>query len=65
MEDNDPSFPHKYQTVDRSVQRDNNLDDVMRLIAKTIASVNPSPSRPWTQRVVLGIWSVSANPSTR
>ncbi|KAH7041965.1 PLC-like phosphodiesterase [Macrophomina phaseolina] len=39
------------------IKRDNNLDDVMRLIAKTIASVNPSPSRPWTQRVVLGIWS--------
>ncbi|KAF4304528.1 Glycerophosphoryl diester phosphodiesterase [Botryosphaeria dothidea] len=39
------------------IKRDNNLDDVMRLIAETIASVPASSSRPWTQRVVLGVWS--------
>ncbi|KIW03511.1 hypothetical protein, variant [Verruconis gallopava] len=31
--------------------------DVMRLIAATIASVPPSPKRPWKDRIVLGIWA--------
>lgn len=29
----------------------------MRLIASTIASVSPSPSRPWHERIVLGAWA--------
>ncbi|KAI9742305.1 MAG: hypothetical protein M1818_004205 [Claussenomyces sp. TS43310] len=37
------------------IKLDNNADDVMRLIASTIADVKPS--RPWDQRVLLGIWA--------
>ncbi|OJD34307.1 glycerophosphoryl diester phosphodiesterase [Diplodia corticola] len=43
-------------------QRDNDLDDVMRLISETIASVPPAPSRPWNQRIVLGIWAAKYLP---
>lgn len=39
-------------------QLDNNANDVMRLIAEIIDQVRPHPSRPWNQRVVLGIWAV-------
>lgn len=38
-------------------QLDNDADDVMRLIAKTIREVPPS-YRPWNQRIVLGCWAV-------
>jgi hypothetical protein len=34
----------------------------MRLIAETIQSVLPSPSRPWSQRIVLGIWAAKYLP---
>jgi phosphatidylglycerol phospholipase C len=37
---------------------DNKADDVMRLIASTVAEVEPS--RPWNERVVLGCWAVRA-----
>lgn len=36
---------------------DNDADDIMRLIAKTLEEVKPS--RPWKQRIVLGCWAVS------
>lgn len=39
-------------------QLDNDLDDVMRLIAETIRSVPPSHRRPWEDRLVLGCWAV-------
>lgn len=39
-------------------QIDNNADDVMRLIASTIASVPPS-SRPWSSRLLLGCWAAN------
>lgn len=39
------------------IKLDNNADDVMRLIANTIASVPPSAKRPWNKRIVLGIWA--------
>src|SRR4051812_10458973 len=38
------------------IKLDNNADDVMRLIAETLASVEPGP-RQWRSRVVLGIWA--------
>ncbi|KAI9678049.1 MAG: hypothetical protein M1817_005993 [Caeruleum heppii] len=37
------------------IKIDNDIDDIMRLIAKTLAAV--SPSRPWNERVVLGCWA--------
>jgi len=37
------------------IKLDNDADDVMRLIASTIASVEPSS--PWEGRVVLGCWA--------
>lgn len=33
-------------------------DDMMRLIAETLASVKPT--KPWEQRVVLGLWTASS-----
>ncbi|KAF1962142.1 tubulin-domain-containing protein [Byssothecium circinans] len=39
------------------IKLDNNADDVMRLIASTIFSVSPSPTRPWQSRIVLGCWA--------
>jgi len=39
------------------IKLDNDTDDVIRLIASTIASVAPSPSRPWSKRIVLGFWA--------
>lgn len=45
------------------IKRDNNLDDVFRLIAAEIASVPSSPTgKPWDQRIVLGIWAANYLP---
>jgi hypothetical protein len=49
--------PLKKNRVDEWQKLDNKADDVMRLIASTIAEVKPS--RPWKERVVLGCWAVS------
>lgn len=40
------------------IKFDVDAEDVMRMIASTLAEVKPS--RPWNQRVVLGCWAVSA-----
>jgi phosphatidylglycerol phospholipase C len=40
-----------------SQQTDNNADDVMRLIARTLKE--GSPLRPWSERILLGFWIVS------
>ncbi|KAF9637815.1 Glycerophosphoryl diester phosphodiesterase [Lasiodiplodia theobromae] len=56
----EPGNEHVWVLLD--IKKDNDLDDVMRLIAETIASVPPSPSRPWNQRVVLGIWAANYLP---
>ena len=49
------------QAIDADVPKlDNDADDVMRLIAKTIEETNPSPNRPWRERILLGCWAVSA-----
>jgi tubulin gamma len=34
----------------------------MRLIGETIQSVQPSPSRPWNRRIVLGCWAAKYLP---
>lgn len=45
------------------IKLDNPSDDVMRLIAHTIASVLPAPGgKPWSQRVVLGAWAAKYVP---
>ncbi|OAL48962.1 tubulin nucleotide-binding domain-like protein [Pyrenochaeta sp. DS3sAY3a] len=44
------------------IKLDNNADDVMRLIGDTIRSVQPSPSRPWQSRIVLGVWAAKYLP---
>jgi tubulin gamma len=41
---------------------DNDADDVMRLISNAIRNVRPSPSRPWSSRVVLGCWAAKYLP---
>jgi len=42
------------------IKLDNNADDIMRLIASTIAEVKPST--PWENRVLLGCWAASYLP---
>ncbi|KAI8943183.1 hypothetical protein NX059_001212 [Plenodomus lindquistii] len=44
------------------IKLDNDANDVMRLIAETIESVPPSPSRPWHERIVLGCWAAKYLP---
>jgi tubulin gamma len=34
----------------------------MRLIGSAIASVRPSPNKPWSSRIVLGIWAAKYLP---
>ena len=41
------------------IKLDNNADDVMRLIAETLAEVKPT--KPWKERVLLGCWVVRAS----
>ena len=44
------------------IKMDNDANDIMRLIASTIASVAPSPHRPWQSRIVLGAWAAKYIP---
>jgi tubulin gamma len=44
------------------IKLDNDAEDVMRLIGNTIRSVRPSPTRPWSSRVVLGCWAAKYLP---
>ncbi|KAI4717752.1 PLC-like phosphodiesterase [Aureobasidium sp. EXF-10727] len=44
------------------VKLDNNPEDIIRLIASTIASVPCLPSHPWSQRIVLGCWAAKHVP---
>lgn len=39
----------------------NNTDDIMRLLGTTIAGAKPS-TKPWTERIVLGIWAAKFLP---
>ena len=50
------SEPLRKNRVNEWKKLDNNADDLMRLIASTIAEVKPS--RPWNERVILGCWAV-------
>jgi hypothetical protein len=54
-----PELSEKWLLLD--IKLDNDADNVMRLIANTIHSI-PSPSRPWSDRVVLGIWAAKFLP---
>ncbi|KIW22166.1 hypothetical protein, variant 2 [Cladophialophora immunda] len=54
-----PGLEHVWVFLD--IKLDNNSDDVMRLIAKTLASVDPG-QRAWEERVVLGIWAAKFLP---
>lgn len=44
------------------IKMDNDADDVMRLIQRTIDSVPANPSRSWEDRIVLGVWAVKFLP---
>ncbi|KAF2005760.1 tubulin-domain-containing protein [Amniculicola lignicola CBS 123094] len=44
------------------IKLDNDPDDVMRLIGDTIRRVPPSPTRPWSSRIVLGCWAAKYLP---
>ena len=54
-----PGLEHIWLLLD--IKLDNNSDKVMRLIAETLAAVNPG-QRAWNQRVVLGIWAAKFLP---
>jgi glycerophosphoryl diester phosphodiesterase len=54
-----PGLEHIWILLD--IKLDNNSDDVMRLIAKTLASIHPG-QRAWNERVVLGIWAAKFLP---
>lgn len=49
-----PTLQDKWILLD--IKLDNDSENVMRLIAETLASVYPG-TRPWQDRVVLGIWA--------
>ncbi|EXJ77197.1 hypothetical protein A1O3_10355 [Capronia epimyces CBS 606.96] len=48
-----PGLEHIWLLLD--IKLDTNHDDLMRLIAETLASVDPG-GRAWEERIVLGIW---------
>jgi hypothetical protein len=50
-----PGKEHIWVLLD--IKLDVNDEDIMRLIASTLAEVKPS--RPWKDRIVLGCWTVS------
>ena len=54
-----PSQEHIWILLD--IKLDNNADDVMRLIGETIRNA-PQPTRPWNQRIVMGIWAAKFLP---
>lgn len=55
-----PGNEHVWLLLDIKIT--NNAADIMRLIASTLASAPPSPSKPWSERVVLGIWATKFLP---
>jgi len=52
--------PMKKDRIDEWTKLDNKADDVMRLVASTLAEVKPS--RPWKERVLLGCWAAKYLP---
>ena len=50
--------PLKNNRIDHWAKLDNHADKVFRLIATTLQEVKPS--RPWNQRVLIGVWAVSS-----
>ncbi|MCJ1350817.1 MAG: hypothetical protein MMC33_000798 [Icmadophila ericetorum] len=55
-----PGLEDKWLLLD--IKLDSDADTVMRLIADAIFSVPPNPSKPWNQRIVLGIWAAKYLP---
>ncbi|KAG9839335.1 PLC-like phosphodiesterase, partial [Aureobasidium melanogenum] len=44
------------------IKLDNNPEDIIRLIAATIAATPALPDRPWSQRIVFGCWAAKYVP---
>ncbi|KAL8864578.1 MAG: hypothetical protein Q9198_009775 [Flavoplaca austrocitrina] len=44
------------------IKIDNDSDDIMRLMAKTIEETSPNPRSPWDRRIVLGCWAAKFFP---
>ncbi|KAL1585650.1 hypothetical protein WHR41_06031 [Cladosporium halotolerans] len=55
-----PGNEHIWVFLD--IKLDNDADQIMRLIASTVASTPSQPSAPWNQRVVLGVWAAKYLP---
>jgi phosphatidylglycerol phospholipase C len=47
------------------LKTDNDPDELMRAIGKTIKAVPPFAGEPWSQRLVIGVWTVRLAPSQR
>lgn len=52
-----PANEHIWLLFD--IKMDNDMEEVFRLMAKTVQSVRPAPGKPWRERLVLGCWAVS------
>ncbi|KAH6683033.1 putative glycerophosphoryl diester phosphodiesterase [Halenospora varia] len=52
--------PLKNNRIDHWAKLDNHADKVFRLIATTLQEVKPS--RPWNQRVLIGVWAAKYLP---
>lgn len=50
-----PEVSHLWVMLD--IKLDNDAARVMEMIARTINAAPASPSKPWSQRLLLGIWS--------
>ncbi|KAG7009848.1 GPI biosynthesis protein [Physcia stellaris] len=50
-----PGSEHIWLLLDIKITND--PEKIMRLIAHTISLVPPSPSNPWSKRLVLGVWA--------
>ncbi|KAF2867676.1 PLC-like phosphodiesterase [Massariosphaeria phaeospora] len=44
------------------IKLENDAEEVMRLIAATIRGAHPSPTKPWSSRIVLGCWAAKYLP---
>lgn len=55
-----PGLEHVWLLLDIKIS--NNAADIMRLIGSTLENTSPSPSNPWSQRIVLGIWAAKFLP---
>lgn len=55
-----PGMEHLWLLLD--IKLDNNADDITRLIGSTIANAKQSSGKPWSERIILGVWAAKYLP---